>query len=246
MHLKVIGSSSRGNCYLLENDIECLIVECGMQYSTVKKVLNFNIGKIAGAIVSHRHGDHSKYLNQYINSGIMVYTSMDVFNFRNVPLRNPLANIIKPGRGIIMGGFSIFPLSVEHDVECYAFVIKHKDFGNLLFVTDTFYFDYLINGLNHIMIECNFAEDILDNNIEKGITYHGLRSRLISGHMELNTCKEILSGINLNNVRGIYLCHLSRNNSDKDRFVKEIKDLTCKPVFVASRGMSIAINKEPY
>lgn len=246
MVLKTLSSSSKGNCYILENDIECLIVECGLRLAAVKKALDFNIGKIAGAVVSHRHGDHSKYVSQYIDNAIRVYSSRDVFQSRGISLTNPYVNIIKPGKGIILGGFKVLPLKVEHDVECYAFLIQHNDSGNILFVTDTLYFDYLIKDLNHIIIECNFADDILDSNIGNGITYHGLRPRLITGHMELNTCKQILSANNLTKVQGIYLCHLSSNNSDEERFVREIKEATGKPVYVAKSGFIKEINKEPY
>ena len=48
MHLKCLGSSSAGNCYLLENETECLMIECGIPIKEVKKAMNFNIRKIVG------------------------------------------------------------------------------------------------------------------------------------------------------------------------------------------------------
>jgi len=55
MELIVLGSSSKGNCYLLRNGNEVLIIECGIKFSEIKKMLNFNIKKIAGCVVSHSH-----------------------------------------------------------------------------------------------------------------------------------------------------------------------------------------------
>jgi len=55
MLLDVLGSSSKGNCYLLHNDKECLVLETGVPFMEVKKVLNFNISKVVGVCVSHAH-----------------------------------------------------------------------------------------------------------------------------------------------------------------------------------------------
>ena len=41
--------------------------------------------------------------------------------------------------------------------------------GLMLFATDTYYLKYNFEGLNHIFIECNYAKDILNNNVELGI-----------------------------------------------------------------------------
>ena len=62
MKLKVLGSNSAGNCYILENDKEALIVEAGIDFRNVKKALGFNLSKVSGAIITHQHGDHSKYV----------------------------------------------------------------------------------------------------------------------------------------------------------------------------------------
>jgi hypothetical protein len=36
MVLKVLGSSSKGNCYILENSQEALIIEAGISFSKVR------------------------------------------------------------------------------------------------------------------------------------------------------------------------------------------------------------------
>ena len=43
MKLKVLGSGSSGNCYLLESDTECLILEAGLPFMEVKKALNLSL-----------------------------------------------------------------------------------------------------------------------------------------------------------------------------------------------------------
>ena len=57
MMFSVIGSGSKGNGYILHNDNEALVIECGVPFMEYKKALNFNIAKIKGCIVSHKHLD---------------------------------------------------------------------------------------------------------------------------------------------------------------------------------------------
>ena len=56
MHLKCLGSSSAGNCYLLTSDSgETLILDCGIPIKEIKKGLDWNIRGIKGVIISHTH-----------------------------------------------------------------------------------------------------------------------------------------------------------------------------------------------
>ena len=38
MKLRVLGSGSSGNCYILENEAEALIIEAGVPFMEVKKI----------------------------------------------------------------------------------------------------------------------------------------------------------------------------------------------------------------
>lgn len=52
MELKILGSSSKGNCYLLDNGNDCLMIECGIPFKDVQKAVNFGISRIAGVIMA--------------------------------------------------------------------------------------------------------------------------------------------------------------------------------------------------
>ena len=59
MILRILGSSSSGNCYLLENETECLMIECGIPIKEVKKNILLDCGdcRLQSAI-SHHSGNH--------------------------------------------------------------------------------------------------------------------------------------------------------------------------------------------
>lgn len=55
MNIRVLGSNSRGNCYIISNLTEAIIIECGIHFSEVKEALDYNISKVAGVCISHGH-----------------------------------------------------------------------------------------------------------------------------------------------------------------------------------------------
>ena len=62
MRLKVLGSSSAGNCYLIEaTEKDKLILDAGINFKEVQKELKFDFEGIQGALITHEHMDHLKY-----------------------------------------------------------------------------------------------------------------------------------------------------------------------------------------
>lgn len=245
MKLTVLGSSSRGNSYILEASDGVLVIECGLPLIEVKKALDFNIERIAGAIVTHQHGDHSKFIAEYLKNAIRVCALKEVFDAHNLKQRI-FCKTIEPMHGYRIGTFKVFAVPVEHDVPCVGFVIEHEEMGKMLFVTDTMMFEYRIENLSHILIEANYSDEILDYNIKNDITPASMRPRLLQSHMEIKTTENILLSSNLDNVNEIVLIHLSNNNSDAEQFKQRIMQKTGKPVIIAKRGVTVNISKQPY
>lgn len=55
MELSIIGSSSKGNGYILQNEKDALVIEAGVSLQKVKVMIDYNISKIRGVIISHEH-----------------------------------------------------------------------------------------------------------------------------------------------------------------------------------------------
>lgn len=245
MKLTVLGSSSSGNSYILEASDGVLVIECGLPFIEVKKAIDFKIDRIVGAIVTHQHGDHAKYIAEYLKSAIRVCALKEVFDAHTLKQRI-FCKTIEPMHGYRIGTFKVFVVPVEHDVPCVGFVIEHADMGKMLFVTDTMMFEYRIENLSHILLEANYSDEILDYNIENSITPASMRPRLLQSHMEIKTTEKILLSSNLDSVNEIVLIHLSHNNSDAEQFKQRIMQKTGKPVIIAQRGVTVDVSKEPY
>lgn len=245
MRLKCLGSGSAGNCYLFEASDGVLMVEAGISFMEVKKALKFKISRIIGCLISHEHKDHSKYLKDVIGCGIRTLALSEVFDSQGISNR-VFCKEIQSWHGYRIGGFKVFAFGVAHDVPCLGFLISHKEMGNLLFVTDTMMLEYRMPDLNHVMLEANYADDILQSNIIRGIVPFGMRDRLLHSHMELETTKDILRANNLSEVNEVVLLHLSGNNSDADRFRKEVSEVSGKPTYIAENGLDIDLSLIPY
>ena len=234
MELKVLGSGSSGNCYLLQNKEETLIIECGLPYKTILKGLNFNLSNVVGCLISHEHKDHSKAANDLIKNGIDVYSSKGTFE--SIEVKGHRTNIIESEKAIKIKNFVVLPFQTEHDAnEPLGFLIYHKDIGKLLFITDSYYCKYKFSDIDHILIECNYSNKILQ---EKELPKF-LKSRIIKSHFELENVKEFLKATDLKNTKEIILIHLSDGNSNAEQFQMDIERLTGKPTYIADKGLQI-------
>lgn len=248
MELTVLGSSSKGNGYILQNDTEALIIECGVSLKEVKRELGFNLRKVVGALVTHEHGDHAGYVKEYLDARINVWMSMGTDKALEGKVKsNYYPMLFTAGYKQQMGGFTVLPFDVKHDCEePIGFMIQHEELGTLLFATDTYYLPYKFNGLTNIMIECNYRADILDKNIEAGRIPTRLRDRTLESHMSFETCLEALKANDLSKVNNIILLHLSDGNSNAEEFKNDIHRETGKSVYVADRGLKMKIEKTPF
>lgn len=232
MELKIIGSGSKGNGYVLDAGNEALVIECGVKLLEVKRAVGFNLSKIVGCIVTHQHNDHAGYAKEYCNAGLLVLALQEVITAKG--LEN--AKAITIGRGYIMRGFKVLPFMVKHDVPCVGYLIQHKQCGKVVFITDTYAMPYDIEGINYWMIEANYADDILEANIERGKILPVMRDRLLLSHMEISNTIGVLQRSDLSQTKSIVLVHLSDGNSNANRFVEDVKRATGKPTCWAKNG----------
>ncbi len=224
MKFRCLGSSSSGNCYILENDSETLIIEAGIPFMVGKKALDFNISKIVGVVVSHSHGDHAKHVGEYEKSGISVFR----------PYESDMERQVRT-----YGKFVIKSFPLIHDVPCFGFLIEHPETGKVLYASDTEYIKYRFRDLSHILIECNYSKDLIPEDAVN-------RSHVMTGHMELQTVLEFLRANNSPALRSAVLLHVSARNSDPEEFVTEVGKVIQCPVWAAEKGLEVDLDLMPF
>lgn len=246
MTLSVIGSGSSGNAYVLQNENEALLIDAGMPVQQVLMALNYNSRKVVGCICDHVHGDHFKYIEDYMQY-FTCYCSRGTVEAKSDwrGARRPV--VLEPLKTVNLGGFSVRPFDVQHDApEPFGFLIKHEEFGALMFATDTYYIKYKFDGLTKIMVECNYDLELLRENVRQEIVPFALEQRTLQSHMSLEHCKDMLRATDLSQVTDIVLLHLSANNAEPMRFKKEIELSTGIHTTIARKGVVMPFNKTPF
>jgi phosphoribosyl 1,2-cyclic phosphodiesterase len=243
LRIKVLGTGSQGNAYLLYNEQEALLVECGVAMRNIKIALDFNLSKLVGCVMTHEHGDHSKGAKEALSAGVKIYSTAGTFAALNLEHHHN-AEILDTVDQVRLGGFLIKNFDVKHDAaEPSGFLINHEDFGNLLFLTDTYYCPYIFPQLNNIIIEANYSKRIIDVKLSQ---MEFLKNRVLQSHMSLETCIRTLKANNLTTVNNILLIHLSDSNSNEKEFQEEVTRATGLNVSVAHNGMDIPFDLIPF
>lgn len=240
MQLIVCGSGSYGNTYLINSETECIVLDCGINFNTVMKSIDYKISKIRFVLCSHIHSDHMKYVKDYLDKGFEVLMPQQA---KEIFQNNCYAIPVEPMKKINICGYDIMPFEVPHDkdITCFAYIIEHKDFGKILYMTDCMYCKYNLKKLkiNHFLCECNYIKELANENYEEL-----LRDRVLKTHMELQTAKEFIRCNATDELQNVILCHLSANNSDSETMVSEMQKAAPQAnVYVAHKGLEVELRR---
>lgn len=239
MYLKVLGSGSSGNCYILENETEALIIEAGVPFKEVKIALNFNIKKIKAVIISHEHGDHRKYWYEYVRAGIPVFEPFkndgQTLEFKDSKF------MIKAFPNCSKDGNWSHNNSDGTECPCYGFYIYHPQIGNLVYVTDTEYVRWRFSDINHILVEANYSDELIENEAVN-------REHVLRGHMSLKTATDFIFTNDNPTLLNVVLIHISQSNGNPVLFQQKIKEILKHntDVYCAEKGLSVDLSIVPF
>lgn len=215
MKLKCIATGSSGNCYTLTSESgETLILDCGIPIKEIKKGLNWNIRNVVGCIVSHVHSDHSKSVKDFENMGIPVfapYISEKPMKIGNGDFR------VQPFDLTTLDGRWTHTNADGSECPCYGFLITHPEMGRMLYITDTNLIKWRFKGITHILLGVNYDKDLIDNEDSAKVNH------VYRGHMSIDTACDFVKANNSKDLQNVIMCHLSKNNADKDLFIEKMK-----------------------
>lgn len=229
--IQTLATGSKGNCYYITDDHTPLLLEAGIRFKDIQRKLNFQTRGIKGCLITHEHKDHCGGLPEVLKAGIDCYLSPGTKDALGIMHHRLKA--VENKKQFTIGTWTILPFDVQHDVsEPFGFLLANTAGDKLLFATDTYYIRYRFQGLTHLMVECNYSQRILDENILSGRTPKVLRKRLMRSHFSLENVKEFLKANDLARLQEIWLLHLSDSNSNEELFRKEVAELTGKMIYI--------------
>lgn len=236
MEIRCLGSSSSGNSYSIDDGKTVLLLEAGFNGQVIVRNYLKQMERVVGCLITHEHSDHSKGMQQLHSFGISIFASKGTFEAiaPNYAKCGYGFNVIKSEQCFDVGSYRVLPFETKHDCNeplgflIYSLHTKEK----LLFATDTYYIPYKFSDVKYILVECNYSEKILKENIIDGKVNLTLAKRLMESHFSLENVKEFFKANDISKCEEIYLLHLSSKNSNAVAFKTEIEKLTGKYVKV--------------
>lgn len=233
MQIEVLASGSKANSYVIRGENETLLLEAGLTIKELNRKLNFVVPDMC--FITHEHMDHAKSVKDLIKLGIDCHMSRGTAEALGVDGHR--VKIVADKYQVETKEFVVLVFGVHHDAsEPIGFLIMEKCTGKkILFATDTYYLHQKFQGVNVAMMECNYAIDILDENDPP------YRDRIVQSHFELSNLKEFFRVNDRSKLEWVVLLHLSDDNSDEERFVRDIQEVTRVNVQAAKPGLKIEI-----
>lgn len=230
MKITCLGSSSKGNCYILERDNQIVILEAGINPKEVLKAINFRQKDIVGVFVTHEHLDHSKYINEWLTKSVNVFATAGTFDALGIERHNA---ITLPAM-YVDGNVMIQHFKTFHDVaEPVAFWIKWKGFGEIAFITDTYKLPYKLTGIKLFMVEANYSKELLLDSE----SVHA--KRVITSHLPIDETINFLQRSAGSETEKIILLHLSDGHSNAKEFKHMTQQALGIPTVIADKNMKI-------
>lgn len=246
MKLYCAGASSKGNSFALQSSTgQTLFLEAGCHYKEIEKQLSYKVDySKAWLLVSHKHGDHCKYVDEYVKRGIRGYSNADTaFPFNPVGQVKPLEWFTPGEEWTFKSSFVVMPFTVQHDVPDYGYLIRHPEMGSLVFFTDAYNVPYEFLGVNHWLVEANYDDVLLNDNWISGRIDKRQRDRLMLSHMSFPDCLQYLKACHAENSSTIILTHLSSRNAWPDVFKARCEAAFGVPTYIARKGLIVELNK---
>lgn len=232
MDIKVIGSGSSGNCCRISDGHTAILLDAGLPYKTILKGCNFSTADVAGALISHSHGDHTKSVRDLAMWGEDIYASPETL--KEIDISGVNIHPCKNNKVFPVGSFSVMPFDLHHDVRNFGYLIESiVTHERMVYITDTYYTDYTFPGITHWMIECNYVTEILERNRTSGAVPFAVAKRVLSSHMSLESVCKLFQANDMSTAKEIHLLHISDSNGDESRMKRAVQEIAGCPVYVA-------------
>lgn len=222
-----IASGSSGNCICVGDDSTHVMIDAGISGKRIEAGMNkydYTTADMAGLLVTHEHSDHVSGLGVISRKyHIPIYaTAGTISAIRSMKslgnIDDALFHVIKPDEDFNLGTLKVHPFHISHDAaDPVAYRIENQN-SKVAVCTDLGYYDgYIVDnlkGLDAMLLEANHDIHML----EVGAYPFRLKQRILGdhGHLSNETSGQLLSHVLHDNVKHVFLGHLSHENNYPD------------------------------
>lgn len=249
------GSGSSGNCYYLYTENDGLLIDAGVGVRTLKKHFKdfgLSLSKVHHLLITHDHADHIKCVGSLSHeNNLPVYATQQVHSGidRNYCITKKvdfgLRYCVEPGVTMQLGDFIVTPFSVPHDSsDNVGYMIDVGDVSVCIITDAGMVTDEMasyISRANYLILEANHDREML---MQGNYPPH-LKVRISSktGHLNNTECGEAIANHMSDDLRQVWLCHLSEENNHPELARKTVETVLRSYGIVAGKDFTLDVLK---
>lgn len=209
MKLIVLGSSSKGNCYILKSkNGKFCILDCGVNLQDITSHKEFNgFSNLDFVFCSHEHKDHNKSLKEFETSGC------DIISYENIGEQ----------KRIEIGEWIICPFRVKHNALNYGAIIYNKTENKKIVYATDFSEMPKIQNVDYWIYEINYDEFTVDKIIDNQDISKIHVANNIQWHNSLENAIQYFDSLS-NKPKLIAVCHISNMGGTRDRIFSKMSN----------------------
>ncbi len=217
--LTILGSGSGGNCAYLETDETRLLIDAGFSGRQIRQRLasiERTPETLHGILITHEHTDHIQGLAAIAaRLNLPLYCNRLTKEAIESQLQTKFnCRLFSTGSSFEIGDVSVDAFSVPHDAQDpVGFLIRTAE-GNIGFLTDLGHATKLVvervRAAHVLVLETNHDVKLLQDDTRRPWS---LKQRILSrhGHLSNDAAAEVAEQIVSDDLRQLYLGHLSRD-----------------------------------
>ena len=218
--IHVLASGSDGNCSVIVNDDQALMVDAGLNCKNLIHLMDVegvDPHMIKGLVLTHEHSDHISGADVFCRKfDVPVYTTFGTyegFNHKDLDF-HPISR----GDSFELCGMNVTSIPTSHDAAeptAYTVLVDGK---RVSIITDTGVLtepcQKALRDSDVAILEANYDEQMLRN----GDYPYSLKQRILSdkGHLCNTDTGRWVADTATSRQRKLFLAHLSRNNNTPD------------------------------
>lgn len=209
-----LGSSSKGNCFVIRDGISTILLDIGLPNSQIKSGLfdlKIGLNDLDGILITHAHQDHIQGVSSIQNCPkFMTRKTFEIGIKSNYLIDINETNFIKLNQKFKVGTFEIFPFPTKHDIlgSC-GFAIKNISNEKMVYLTDTGIANYNLKNAELYIIESNHRESTIKKRLKEKLIDQAFFNRISLNHLSAEKSVEYLKKNIGNKTKQIILMHLS-------------------------------------
>lgn len=249
------GSGSSGNCYYIYTENDGLMIDAGVGIRTLKKHFRdygLSLSQIHHLFITHDHADHIKCVGSIshdlhlpVYATELVHKGID----RNYCVSRKVdpvdRHLVEPETSMKVGDFVVTPFSVPHDSSDNVGYMIEAEGVSLCIITDA---GRITDGMASYITRCNYL--VIEANHDREMLMHGpypahLKERISngSGHLNNTACGEAIANHMSEQLRHVWLCHLSEENNHPELARKTVEAILRSYGIVAGKDLELDVLK---